>query len=302
MATGSRRLVVLALLANLAIAVTKFIAAAISRSSGMLAEAFHSVADTGNQLFLLRGHAASRYAPDAQHPFGRGKEAYFWSFMVAAFLFVGGGVLSIVTGVEKLRAPEIHGEGGLVLNFAVLGVAAFFEAFVAFRPALTEFNRRRSGRKVVTSIREAKDPALLAVLFEDTAALTGLAVAAVGLVLTRLTGDAHWDGVASVTIGLLLMAVAWVMAVEMKALLIGESASRQDRSAIRAATYSVDEVDHIEELLTMQLAPDEILVNMDVVFDEGLDEDAVADAIERIERAIRHAVPAATRIFVEPVR
>ncbi|MEA2010929.1 MAG: cation transporter, partial [Actinomycetota bacterium] len=184
MAAESKRLVILALVANAAIAVTKFVAAAISGSSAMLSEAIHSVADSGNQLFLLRGHAASRWDASVQHPYGRGKEMYFWSFMVAVFLFVGGSALSIVMGIDKIRHPHGH-EGGFWLSMGVLAIAALFEGLIAFRPALKEFNRQRAGRTFSKTIKESKDPSLLVVLFEDSAALVGLFIAAVGLIAAR---------------------------------------------------------------------------------------------------------------------
>ena len=301
MATESKRLVILALMANVGIAITKFIAAAISGSSAMLSEGIHSLADSGNQLFLLRGHAASRFDASVQHPYGSGKEIYFWSFMVAVFLFVGGSVISIISGIAKIRDPHGHGGEGFWLSMAVLGIAAFFEGFVAFRPALKEFNIQRAGRSLRKTIKESKDPSLLVVLFEDSAAIVGLAIAAVGLIITRLTENAFWDGIASVLIGLLLAVVAWVLAVEMKSLLIGESATREERARIRAAALSVGDARTVDRLLTMQLAPDEILVTMDIEFDEGLDGDRIESAIVAIEAKISEAVPEATRIFIEPV-
>ena len=301
MSSESKRIVYLALAANVGIAITKFVAAAFSGSSAMLSEGIHSLADSGNQLFLLRGHAASRYDASVQHPYGRGMELYFWSFMVAVFLFVGGSVLSIVAGVDKIRNASEHAEGGFWLSMAVLAIAAFFEGFVAFRPALKEFNRKRSGRGFAKTIRESKDPSLLVVLFEDSAAIVGLAIAAVGLTLAKFTGDVRWDGVASVLIGILLAGVAWLLAVEMKSLLIGESANRESRAKIRAAAFSVGAVKTIDRLLTMQLSPDEVLVTMDVDFDEGISGDAIESAIVEIEEKIADAVPSATRIFIEPV-
>jgi len=300
-ASESRRLVVLALIANAAIAVTKFVAAGISGSAAMLSEGIHSVADTGNQVMLLRGDAASRYDPDARHPFGRGKEVYFWAFMVAVFLFVGGSVLSIVTGIDRIRHADEHGESGLIFNLVVLAVAAFFEIFIAFRPAVRQFNRQRMGRGVWASLKESKDPALIVVLFEDSAAVVGLVIAAAGVILTEVTGNGVWDGIASVLIGVLLAVAAWVIAIEMKALLVGEAASREDRASIRAATFSVEQVHSIARLLTMQLSTHQILVNMDLVFDEGLSDDDIEQAIVEVERRIQAGVPSATRIFIEPV-
>lgn len=299
MASGSSRtLVLLALIANSLIAVLKFIAAAISGSAAMLAEGFHSVADSGNQLFLLRGTAASKFRPDARFPFGRGKELYFWAFMVAVFLFVGGGVVAFMEGLERVRHPHEH-EGGLVFSLIVLGVAAAFEIFIAFIPAIREFNRRRGGRSMWRWIRDSKDPALIVVLFEDAAATLGLVIAAAGLLIADATGDPRWDGVASIVIGVLLTAVAWILALETKSMIVGEAASRRDRSAIRAAVLSMPEIQTVDRLLTMHLGPSEILVNLDVVVDPGMPADEVERVVSAIEAKIREFVPGATRIFVE---
>jgi cation diffusion facilitator family transporter len=301
MAAESKRLVILALVANVGIAVTKFVAAAISGSSAMLSEGIHSLADSGNQLFLLRGHAVSRHDANVQHPYGHGKEMYFWSFMVAVFLFVGGSALSVATGINRIRSPHEHGGEGLWFSLAVLAIAALFEGFIAFRPALKEFNEQRAGRTIGKTIRESKDPSLLVVLFEDSAAIVGLFIAAAGLIAAELTGNGLWDGVASVLIGVLLGGVAWILAIEMKSLLIGESATREERAKIRTAVLSVGEVRTVDRLLTMQLSPEEILVTMDLDFDDGIGGDDVERAIVEIEQRIVDAVPSATRIFVEPV-
>lgn len=298
MATESKPLIILALMANGVIAVVKFVAAAISGSSAMLSEGFHSVADTGNQLFLLRGTAVSGYAADARHPFGRGKELYFWSFMVAVFLFVGGAVIAFLEGLERVRHPH-EDEAGLVFSLIVLAFAAVFEFFIAFGPALRQFNTVRAGRSIRATVRDSKDPALLVVVFEDTAALIGVIIAASGLLLARYTGWSQWDGIASILISFLLACVAFFLAYEMKELLVGEAASREDRSAIRAATLSVKEVSSIGRLLTMQLSPHEVLVNMDVHLDDDLTTDQAESVIDEIESAIRNEVPDATRIFIE---
>jgi cation diffusion facilitator family transporter len=299
MASESKKLILLALSANAGIAVTKFAAAAISGSTAMLAEAIHSVADTGNQLFLLRGDAVSRYKADVTHPFGRGKSMYFWSFMVAVVLFVGGAVISIFNGWERVQNPEVHESEGLIFSLVVLAIAGAFEIFVAWIPAVRQFNRLRGTKGAWRTIKESKDSALIIVLFEDTAAVIGLIVAAAGLILTHQTGTAVWDGLASIIIGLLLIGVALVIAREMSALLIGESASRENRTAIRVAILGVQRVHHVERLLTMQMSAHEILVTADVAFDEDVDE---VGAIEEIEEAIRKACPDVKRIFVEPVR
>jgi cation diffusion facilitator family transporter len=299
MATESKKLILLALSANVAIAITKFVAAAISGSTAMLAEAIHSVADSGNQLFLLRGDAVSRYKADVTHPFGRGKAMYFWSFMVAVVLFIGGAVISIFNGWQRIQNPGAHEGEGLVFSLVVLAIAGAFEIFMAWLPAVKQFNRIRGTKGVWQMIKESKDSALIIVLFEDSAAVAGLFVAAAGLILTEITGTAIWDGLASIVIGLILISVALIIAREMSALLIGESASREDRTAIRVGILSVDVVHHVGRLLTMQMAPKEILVTADVAFDEGADE---VEAVEEVEAAIRSVCPEATRIFIEPVR
>jgi cation diffusion facilitator family transporter len=296
--SDSRGLVLLALVANGLIAVMKFVAATISGSAAMLAEAFHSLADTGNQVFLLRGTAASKFKPTVKYAFGRGKELYFWAFMVAVVLFVGGGVVAFIRGLDKIRHAEAH-EGGLMLNLIVLGVAGAFEIFIAYIPALREFNRRRGGRKIWQTIRDSKDPALIVVLFEDTVAVIGIAIAIAGLLIADATGNAVWDGVASMAIGVLLAITAWILAIETKGLLVGESASRRTRSSIRSAALSIDEVESVDRLLTMHLGPDEILVNMDVVVDDGLSGQRVESIVAEIETKVREFVPEATRIFIE---
>ena len=297
MAAESRRLIILALIANGCIALTKFIAAAISGSAAMLAEAFHSVADTGNQLFLLRGDAVSRYAATVTHPFGRGKSMYFWSFMVAVVLFVGGAALSIWNGVNRILHPgDGHGEG-LAFALIVLAISAAFEIGIALIPAIRQFNKVRGTKGGWQTIRESKDSALIIVIFEDTAAAIGLLIAAIGIVLAHYTENPFWDGLASILIGILLAAVAFVIAFEMKSLLVGESATRRDRTSIRLGILSVDEVHHVERLLTMQLAAHEILVTADVAFDEGADE---VEAIRKVEESIRRACPDAGQIFIEP--
>lgn len=296
--SGNRVIVLLALAANAGIAVLKFVAAFISGSTAMLAEGFHSLADTGNQLFLLRGSKQAQLPPTVRFPFGQGKEAYFWAFMVAVFLFVGGGVVAFMEGLDRYRHPH-EAEGGLALNLIVLGIAAAFELGVAFRPALREFNHRRGSRRPWRAIRETKDPTLLVVLFEDSVAVLGIVIAATGLLLAEWTGDPHWDGVASMLIGVMLCLTAWILAVETKGLLVGESASREMRSAIRAAALSVGAVETVERLLTMHLGPDEILVNLDLTVESGGSAADLEDLTDRIETAITAVVPQATRIFIE---
>lgn len=294
----SRTLVILALIANGLIAVMKFVAAAVTGSAAMLAEGFHSTADTGNQLFLLRGAAVSRYAPSVKYQFGRGKELYFWSLMVAVFLFVGGAVVSFFEGFERFRHPEET--TNLAWSLGVLAAAAVFEIVIAFVPAVREFNRRRGSRRAWRAIKESKDPALMVVLFEDSAAVLGVFIAATGILLGEWTGNYRWDGIASMLIGLLLAFVAWLVAYEVKSLLVGESASRQVRSEIRAAALAHPNVESISRLLTMHMGPTDVVVNLELYFEEGLTGDEVESTIDDVEAAVRVVVPSATQIFVEP--
>jgi cation diffusion facilitator family transporter len=225
-------------------------------------------------------------------------EVYFWSFLVAVVLFVGGGVVAFMEGLNRLRHPHPD-EGGIAFNLIVLGIAAFFEIVVAFRVALKEFNRRRGTRGWVRSVQESKDPTLLVVLFEDSVAVLGLLVAAAGLLLAHWTGESYWDAVASMAIGVLLAATACILAVETKGLLMGESAGRETRASIRAAVLAVPRVERIDRMLTMHLGPEEILVNMDLVVDPGLSEAEGEGLVQRVEEEIRRLVPEATRVFIE---
>jgi cation diffusion facilitator family transporter len=293
---GSRTAVVAALTGNSLIAVAKFAAAAVTGSAAMLSEAWHSVADTGNQALLLRGMSQSKRAPDAQHPFGRGKETYFWSFMVAVMLFVGGAVLSFQHGIEALRHP--HELDNIAINVIVLGVAILIEGAV-FLFAYREFRRVRGSRSNWRTFRGTKDTAILVVLLEDSAALLGLLFALAGIFLSEVTDNPIWDGLASIAIGLLLATVAVLLAIETKALLIGEAASRSDRAGVIAAVLALPQVTGVGRLLTMHMGPQQILVNVEVDFGDDLDGMDVEQAIDSVESAIRDALPNADNIFVE---
>jgi cation diffusion facilitator family transporter len=294
----SRAAVIAALLGNTVIAIAKFFAALITGSAGMLAEAFHSVADTGNQLLLLRGLAVSRRGRSVEHPFGRGKEVYFWSFMVAVMLFVGGGALAVQRGIYALRHP--HEVTNFVASFVVLAIAVVLES-LSLRVARREFNRERGSRRLWRSLHSTKDTSVLVVLLEDSAAIIGLVIAGAGLMLTVLTDTAVWDGVASILIGILLGLVAVLLASETKELLVGEAATRADRSAIRAAVLSVGDVEAIGRLLTMHLGPQEVLVNVEVDLQGGLTGEEATAVVRQIEDAIRGVLPEAGDIFVESV-
>jgi cation diffusion facilitator family transporter len=293
----SRKSVLAALAANSAIAVTKLVAAVLSGSTALLAEGIHSIADTGNQVLLLLGLRLSDKPPDEEHPFGHGKERFFWTFVVALALFLVGGLVSIQRGVSGLLHPEKL--PNLPLAVGVLVVAAVFEGS-ALRIALRTFNAERGRRSFWGGIRRAKDPETLTVVFEDTAALSGIVVAITGIVLAKVLDEERFDAGAAVIIGLILCAVAFALAREVKDLLVGESAKPETRRAIEEAVRGDDDVEGIRELLTMHVGPDEILVNLDVCFRDGLDTDGVEEAIVRVEDAIREQVPSADKIFIEP--
>jgi len=293
---GSRRAIVAALLANLGIAIAKFAAFAITGASALLAEAIHSVADTGNEGLLGLGGRRARRAPSDQHPFGYGRERYFWAFVVALVLFSLGAVFAVAEGVDKLihLEPLEHA----VVGFVVLGVAFVLEC-LSIRTAARAARPARGDQSWLQFIRSAKEPELPVVLIEDSGAIIGLVLAAIGITLTYVTGDPSYDAAASVAIGLLLGALAALLAVEMKSLLIGEAASPADQAAIRAAITLGPEVDRIIHLRTEHLGPEDLLVAVKVDLTPAGERDT-AHAIDRVEARIRDRVPHARVIYMEP--
>jgi cation diffusion facilitator family transporter len=292
----NKRIVFIALITNVAIAVSKLIAALITGSSAMLAEAAHTVADSGNEISLLLGLRLAARPPDPEHPFGHGKERYFWPFIASLSMFIIGGSFSVYRGIETALRPQAMQDIGL--NYTVLGISAMLDGasfFVAFRGVRHQLAKSGFWR----AIQSTKDPTLFNVLLEDTAALLGLGLAFVGLFLYQLTGIAVFDSAASVLIGLLLGGIALVLAYESRSLLLGEAASPETLQKIVEAVRRVPEVVEIVELLTMHLAPDDILVNMELTLKEGLTTTEVEKVIDRIEGEIRKEVPQARRIFIE---
>ena len=285
-----------ALIGNSIIAVAKFVVGFITSSAAMIAEAFHSVADSGNQVLLLRGINVSQSEATVRHPFGRGKEVYFWSLMVAVMLFVAGGVLAVQRGIDAIQHP--HEISSFTPNYIVLGAAIVIEAFT-FRVAYKHFNAVRGSRGMWRSIRETKDSALLVVLLEDSAAMIGLIFAVIGLAIAQASGNEIWDGAASIAIGILLGVVAVLLATETKQLLVGEAAGRRDRAALRMSVLSLPQVETVGRLLTMHMGPKEILVNMEVDLVDGLVDHEVELTIDQIESEIRKVLPGAANIFVE---
>jgi cation diffusion facilitator family transporter len=294
----SRRAIVAALVANLGIATLKFAAFLVTHSSSMLSESIHSVADTGNQGLLLIGRVRARRPADEQHPFGYGSLRYFYAFVVAFVLFSLGGVFSIYEGVDKLRHP--HELESAVWAIGVLLGSMVMEA-LSLRTAVREANAvRPAGESWWQFIRHTKSPDLPVVLLEDAAALVGLMIALLGVVVADVTGNGRWDGVGSLGIGILLVSVAIVLVVEMGSLLVGEAARPEVVERIRRTINAFPEVRQCIHLRTEHLGPDEIVVAAKVEFDPDLTVAQLASAIDALEAEIRKTEPRATLIFVEP--
>ncbi len=290
--------VVAALLANLGIAAAKFGGFLLTRSGSMLAESVHSAADSGNQALLLLGGKRAQRRPTPEHPFGYGRERYFWAFVVAIILFSVGGMFATYEGIEKLRHPhEIESVG---VAIAILVIAIVLEGF-SLRTAVVEANKVRDPQTGWwTFIRRSKNAELPVVLLEDLAAQIGLVLALVAVTVAHLTDEPRWDGLGTLTIGVLLIVIAVVLAVEMKGLLIGESASRADQQRITDAVEADPAVRRLIHMRTQHIGPDELLVAAKVELVPDLTVTEAADAVNRIERSIRQAVPIARMIYVEP--
>jgi cation diffusion facilitator family transporter len=294
---GGNKAIIAALSANLGIAVTKFIAWAFSGSSSMLAEGVHSLADSGNQVLLLLGGRKSKKAADAEHPFGYGRERYVYAFVVSIILFSVGGVFSLYEGVEKLREP--HPLEVPWLPVLVLAISLALEG-VSLRTAIRESRPSKGQQSWVSFVRRAKAPELPVVLLEDAAALLGLSFAMIGVVLTWITGDGVFDAIGTLAIGVLLVAVAIILGIETKSLLVGEGASADDVAKIRTAVTGGPEVESIIHMKTLYLGPDELLVGVKVAMPGRTVLADVASAINAVESRIREAVPIARVIYVEP--
>ncbi len=285
-----------ALLANLGIAAAKFVAASLSGSSAMISEAIHSAADSSNQLLLLLGLKLSKRPPDERHPYGHGKELYFWSLIVAIVLFGVGGGMSIYEGFVHLRHPEPMKDP--TVTFIVLAVALVFES-ASLAVAIRQLRKRDRGGSVWGAVRRSKDPSVFMVVGEDVAAVLGIALAFGGVLASHLTGDATYDGVASLGVGAVLCTVAVLLAMESRALLIGESSDPELLRSITELTCADSAVSHIGKPLTMQLGPDELLLNLDVDFRSGLSGDEIKGAVARIEASLRRAHPEIKLIYLE---
>jgi cation diffusion facilitator family transporter len=300
-AEGKAAVVIAALAVNVAIAGFKFVAAFFSRSSAMLAEACHSLADTTNQIFLMIGLRRSERPPDEKHPFGYGPETYFWSFMVALSIFLLGGGFSVHEGLEKIlhRHDPENALGDVRWAYAILAVSVALESYSLYT-AMREFKHIRAGRGLRRTLAEARDPTVLTIMFEDIAALFGLVVAFVGIYLTQRTGDVIWDGVASIVVGLALGGVAWILARDSKSLLIGKSISPSEDAKVREIVASHPDVLELIHLRTMHMGPEEVIAAIKVRFAAHLDVRTLEVRINEMEARLREAVPRLRRIYVEP--
>lgn len=294
-----KRVVYAALAGNLAIAATKFAAAAATGSSAMLSEGVHSIVDTGNQGLLLYGMKRARRPADLDHPFGYGKEVYFWSFVVALLVFALGACVSVFQGVRHLLHP-VPAEN-VIANYVVLALAFVFEG-ATWITAFREFDRVRGRYGIIEAVERGKDPTLFAVLIEDSAALSGLVVALAGVALAHATGNPVYDAIASLLIGLILAFTAFFLARETKGLLIGESANREVVERIRQAASACPGVAAVHEVLTTHFGPDYILVNIAVSARTDLPREEVAEVLDRLDERIRAAEPRVRRVFIEPIR
>lgn len=298
MQEGSRKAIIAAFLANLGIAVAKFVGFLLTGSAGLLAEAGHSLADTGNQALLMLGgkRAARRATP--QHQFGFGNERYFWAFVVALVLFSMGGLFALYEGIQKLIHP--HEAESLGIAIVILLAAVALESYSLMTAVREVKHVKPAGTSYWQFIRTAKQPELPVVLLEDVGAEIGLVFALVGIVLGHITGNARWDAVGSVAIGVLLVVIAIVLAVRMKALLIGESASKSDQDAIAAALTSTANVQRIIHMRTLYFGPDELMVAAKLGFAADLTVGELANAVDAAEAAVRTHVPAVGLIYIEP--
>jgi cation diffusion facilitator family transporter len=294
---SSRKLVIYAaLVGNALIAIMKFIAAFITGSSAMFSEGIHSVVDTGNQMLLLYGLKQAKKPADARFPFGHGKEIYFWSFVVAIMIFAVGAGISIYEGIHRLLNPAPL--DNILVIYIVLGLAMVFEGAAWFF-ALKEFKRAKGKWGYIEAVQRGKDPSIFVVLFEDSAAMLGLLVALLATILTQVTGNLYFDGIASIIIGFILAGTALWLAFETKSLLIGESANIHVVNGIKKIIRTYDKIEHVNEVLTVHMGPEFILVNISVEFKDEATATEIEDAVSQLDAEIKKEYENVKRIFIE---
>jgi cation diffusion facilitator family transporter len=295
-AGGSSKAIVAALVANLGIAVAKFVGFLLTRASSMLAESIHSLADSGNQGLLLLGGRRAQRAPTEMHPFGYGRERYFWAFVVSVVLFALGSLFALYEGIDKLRHPHELASPAIAAGILLVGIV--LESF-SFRTAIVEARELKGSESWWSFVRRSRNPELPVVLLEDLGALVGLVLALIAVVLATITGNAAFDAYGTITIGVLLGVISVILAVEMKSLLLGEGARPAMVNDIRRAIESGD-VERLLHLQTQHLGPDELLVAGKVMLPASLSFDQVCAVIDDAERRVREAVPIARVIYLEP--
>ncbi len=296
MAGSSKKVIYAALIGNAAIAVMKFAASFFTGSSAMFSEGIHSVVDTGNQVLLLFGLKQAKKPADKNYPFGHGKEIYFWSFVVAILIFAVGAGLSMYKGVVHIAHPTVITDP--IVNYIVLGIALVIEGFV-FYVAIKEFNKAKGDKSYMKAIHTGKDPGLFVVLLEDLAATLGLIVAMVGIAVSQYTENYVYDGIASVGIGIILASIAILLAYETKGLLIGERANEEVVSGIRELVSKTSGVEKVNEVLTMHMGPEYILVNLSVEFNDEIQTQQLESVIAQIDQEIKQKFIRVKRVFIE---
>ncbi|MSO26729.1 MAG: cation transporter [Candidatus Nanopelagicales bacterium] len=294
---GGKKAVVAALMANVGIAISKFVAFFFTGSSSMLSEAIHSVADSSNQVLLLVGNKRSQKPADEKHPFGYGRRRFVYGFIVAVVLFLIGGLFSLYEGLHKWQEPEPLSDWWIAV--LVLVIAIGLEAF-SFRTALRETNKSRGERSIASFVRDARQPELPVILLEDAGALVGLVFALIGVSMAVITGDGRWDAVGAMAVGTLLVVIAIFLAMEMATMLVGESALPEEVTAIRAALEGAPLVERVIHLRTMHVGPDELIVGAKIAISHSETAAGIAAAIDEAERALRAAVPSARYVYIEP--
>jgi cation diffusion facilitator family transporter len=296
MAGSSKKAIYGAIIANTLIAIAKFVASFFTGSSSMLSEGIHSLVDTGNGVLLLFGIKRSKLPPDEEHPFGYGKEIYFWSFVVAILIFALGGGIALYEGIHHILHPKPL--DNLIWNYSVLTIAIVIEGN-ALRIALREFNKSRGNKPFMKAIRDSKDTSTVAIVVEDSAAVMGLVIALICVFLGQATGIPYFDGIGSALIGILLISVSWFFAMECKGLLIGEGLLKKDLQKIWEILSSRENVLNFNQPLSMFLGPNEILLNVDIMFDDKMTTDEIEAEIDEIEKRITASIPKINRIYIE---
>ncbi|HEU5172462.1 MAG TPA: cation diffusion facilitator family transporter [Nitrososphaeraceae archaeon] len=306
MVVKSKKAVYAALLGNLGIAIAKLLAALYTGSSAMWAETYHSFSDTMNQVLLLIGIKSSSRPASERHSFGYGKEQFFWSFLVSTMIFGISGVLSLQQGLESLLGKP-HIIENIEINYIILAISAIFElnalriAFVIFSKNIHARGQKLTVKTILNEFRESKDPTILTVLVEDSAALLGIAIAAIGISLSHLTGNVFYDSISSLIIGFVLMGFAFFLAKENKALLIGESISKKDSNRIIKSILTLSEVNRVISMRTMHLGPEDVIVAIEVSLVDNLVTDNIEILIDKIEQKVIEVIPYVnpSKIYVE---